>query len=193
MQLTPLIGKPKPGWTGFSFDGTMLAGLISYGSRWDRREQYPRVAHAFLVIDNDNVIAAEPRGVVVQPLLHYTGNPKCKVYFREPCYLTPEIAQRIVTLAKSRIGAPYDYGLFLREVVEDTLIGHLFARFAGGVHFLAHIFDNPNDFICSEFVAHVYDQMPEIADKWLLYNPLNRCGPQVLFQDEGVYTYSIYE
>lgn len=62
----------KPGMFGLTVIGGTVGKLIEWGQKVVERQDYT-YTHAFLVVDNDLVIEAEPRGAIFSPLSKYEG------------------------------------------------------------------------------------------------------------------------
>lgn len=64
----------KPGMFGLSVIGGNVGRLIRWGQKVVERQDYT-YTHAFLVINNDQVIEAEPGGAIISPLSKYQTRP----------------------------------------------------------------------------------------------------------------------
>lgn len=171
------------GWAGFTDTGGAIALAIGYGERWERLESKrgtPTVTHAFVVIDAQYGVEAHAEtGVVLFPLAKYLGDSKCRTYFQHPCGWTPEMGRRIADLALTTppFGCPYDTRLIGAMAASYTLLGHAINRITGNwlKRALCRCLSTPNAFICSETVAFIYQQIPELKDLGWFNNARLHC------------------
>lgn len=157
----------KPGSFGLAVIGGKLGKWIDRGQAIVENQDY-RFTHAFIVLDNEQVIEAEPGGAIISPLSKYTSRPEGTVLFSdEPVqqaldilfesvdvirfedlgYAESRIRQRIVDFGRELEGTPYNYLDYLaigldRFGVRPKLIRKRLARH--------------DRLICSQLVDYVY-------------------------------------
>jgi hypothetical protein len=182
------------GWCGFTDTGGGIADAIGYGERWERQgAKDPVVTHAFIVTgENQGIEAHLETGVAVFDLRKYSQDQNCALYFRKPAGWTISLGKRIAeTAAKTPpFGQPYDTNLIVGDAVCDTLLGHALNWITRGLFKKAvcKAFNKSGRWICSEDVAFVLQQQPELRDLGCLANPVNTIDPQQLFEDKAVFT-----
>ena len=177
------------GWAGFTNTGGAIADAIGYGERWDRLEAKrgtPTVTHAFVVIaPGVGVEAHLETGVARFALSKYWNDPKCKLYFRRPRGWTPEMGLNIAARAQLSppLGHPYDKSLIEAMALSYSVLGHGLSLATRGwfKRMLCMHFSTPYAYICSEAVAYIYQQFPELKDKGCLKQPACTIDPQQLF------------
>lgn len=193
---TPVFGLDYDiGWAGFTDTGGAIAEAIGYGERWERLEGKrgtPTVTHAFVVIDSQYGVEAHAKtGVALFPLAKYLADPNCKTYFRQPHGWTSDLGRRISDLALTTppFGFPYDTRLIGAMALSYTLLGHALNRVTGGwlKRALCRHLSTPNAYICSETVAFIYQQIPELKNLGCLKQPACTIDPQQLFDDQDVF------
>lgn len=161
---TPQI--PPPGSFGLARITGTLGKVIAAGqafagdgSRW---------THAFIVLDHEQVIEAEPGGAVITPLAHYLSNKVEAVISDKPVqdwlavtgtldgttdpemfsdYLANFKREQIVEIARGLKGTPYGYLQYLSM-----------GLIALGIEWkwLTRIVTNRRRMICSQLVDEVY-------------------------------------
>lgn len=183
-SLLPLYGDNyRAGYVGFSFTGgSVLSCGITYFTRWDHMSDI-KVSHTFIVRNATEVIEAEPKGVVVNPIKPYFDDPHVKVFFREPRDYTDELGARIVKTAESFLGQKYGYGL----IVADAIGNSVFGKLLGIRRLLCKWFDSKKAMICSELGANVLAAQPEFEGIGCLRRPAREIEPQDLFEDDAIF------
>lgn len=122
------------GWTGIWVSlGQWLNGDAS------------RYTHAFLVLDNDEVIEAQPGGAVITPLSTYSGRLDTVFSHRE---LTDEQRDTMVAHARTLVGTPYSFLDYLAIAL---------VRLGFTPDFIVRRVVGSKHLICSQLVAQEYD------------------------------------
>ncbi|MFI9271268.1 hypothetical protein ACIGXM_11225 [Kitasatospora sp. NPDC052896] len=96
--------QPQPGDIGL----TTITGAVGRAIRvgqWLNRDGFANYEHAFVVLDDETLIEAEPGGAVIRPLTEYQDR---HVLYASP-ELTPEQRDRIVRRARRMVGVPYSF------------------------------------------------------------------------------------
>ena len=178
------------GYIGFSHvDGSFVCEGIAYFTRWSRLDDI-KVSHALIVIDEEACIEARFRGGVrVAPLDQYFNDSKCRILFRKPLGLTPEIADRIIATAQAEVGCKYDTSLLISQMLAGSFAGRLLKRALGDApdRMLSRLLDSGDEWVCSEIVAYAMDQQPEYHDHCILSDPDETINPQELFKDDKIF------
>lgn len=116
----------KPASFGLAIIGGKTGKLVRKGQAIVERQDYI-FTHAFLVLDNEQVVEAEPGGAIISPLSKYLGRPAGQVLFcdlpvqtwlADKGYTTGDaldqraegyIRERIFDFGRSLEGTPYNY------------------------------------------------------------------------------------
>jgi hypothetical protein len=157
------------GYIGFTYRDN---NIFSKGIMLFTKEEADKicVSHSFIVRDDKLLIEASIHGVQYRLLTDYFDNPHIHVFFKKPINLDKDRANRIIAHAESHLGCRYDYGLiayFFKKYLLNKLgyKSSLLGRYS--------MFDNPNKFLCSEFVA---DSISSVSEYMSLF-PLNSMNP----------------
>jgi hypothetical protein len=135
--------KPKPGDFGLvSIPGA--GGRAIRAAQWLNGDGYANLEHAFLVLDEETLIEAQPGGAVIRPLSEHAGRDV--VYSSWP--LTDEQRSNIVTHGRLLEGTPYSEADYL------ALAAHRLHIPAPG---LRQYIANSKRLICSQLIALAYD------------------------------------
>lgn len=180
-QVQPEFGvNYRAGDIGWKTDKSDLAAAIAYGERWEHKDGYPIVTHAFVVASATTVIEAGPDGVKENPFT-YLSDPGCSVYIRS---VKINNAQRVADAARKYIGTPYNFGLLAMDAANDTILGHLLSP---RIHnWLCKLCDG-HGFICSELAAATLNDLPELRGLGILGTPLDTIDPQALIQSDDLF------
>lgn len=154
----------KPGSFGLSIIGGKLGWWVDRGQAFVERQDY-RFTHAFLVLDNEQVIEAQPGGARITPLSEYTRRAGGTVIFSdEPVQrelddfwsrsrggddveFEARLREKIVDFGRSLEGTPYNY-------VDYLVIG--LDRLGIRPKFIRHRLKRHDRLICSQLVDFVY-------------------------------------
>jgi len=190
-QRSPVYGRDYcKGWIGFTrYDGTFLSEGISYFTRGDRLTRKP-VSHVFLVSGPETVIESHLKpGVSERPIKNYLDDKSCEVFFLKPKGLCPRIADELVIRARTQIGRKYDASLIAAHAFTGTFLGRVLNKVFGGIPetMAGKLADSDDEWICSEFVAWVFDEQEEYRDKGVLAESNSTITPQELFEDTVVF------
>lgn len=187
------------GYVGFCYDtksfvSKMIAKLTNYCS-----DTGIKISHALIVIDENYCIEADAvsKKVIKAPLSKYFNNPDKIISFRKPKEMNVDIARKISETAISKLGCPYEFKQIVSHAKNSLPAIHQFNKITRNffVNIAAIIFDNPNEFICSELVAFCLKS----ADSWKYHNkgilsrPTCRVNPQELFEDKTIFKDWIFE
>jgi uncharacterized protein YycO len=96
---------PQPGAIGLTNVVGPVGRLISLGE-FLCGDGFTRYEHAFLVLDNGELIEAQPGGAVIRPLTEYDQRD---VLFVAPAGLTDEQRAAVVAAAVGYLGTPYSF------------------------------------------------------------------------------------
>lgn len=148
---------PKPGTMGLAVIGGKIGKAIKWGQDFVERYDYT-YTHAFMVIDSNKVIEAEPGGAEVNDLAKYLDRPD--VLFNDaPVQLFLKerggsglgwedyIRARIVREARRLQGIPYSYLDYLALAAE---------RFDIKIPLVERRVKREDRMICSQLVDYVY-------------------------------------
>jgi len=190
-SVEPAFGENyKPGYIGFTHTGSpLLARGIAHFTRWSRLSDI-HVSHVLVVsAENECVEAVGGKGVVKSPLDRYFNDPKTQIFFRKPRKCTQSLGQRIAESALAQVGAKYDNLLTAAQVLEGSFLRRwLMSHFRESPdHFVGHLLNRDERWICSELAAYCLDCQPEYADKGVLARPHNAIDPQELFEDQEIF------
>lgn len=184
----PVFGQSySQGWLGFVRSYGYVSDAIEYGERWVRKEPFPSVTHALVVIgDNACVEAHAEVGVRLANLSDYLTDPKCKIYFREPKDLTPTMGACIAMAAKDEVGSSYDDLLIVEQAMADSFLGYWLNHYTNGWphRIMARLLMRPKSFICSFLGAYTLASQPQFAGRGILGGPLSAIDPQTLFESD---------
>ena len=133
--------EPTPGSFGLSHVHGITGLFITLGQRL-AGDSSP-YGHAFLVLDNAQVLSGQPGGAVIEPLSVYLDRPD--VVFSTLPTLTPEQVDHVVAIGRLYEHEPYAFGSYLA-----------LALLAAGVRprFLRRLIARGS--ICSALVDRVY-------------------------------------
>jgi hypothetical protein len=111
------------------------------------------------------------------------------VVFRKPRGLTPELADRICELAEAQVGTRFDNGVLIAHALNDHFIGWLINKVTGDAARAASdaLFNQKDDWICSELAAYVLNQIPQYAGKGNLAQRPGMLTPQELFENDEIF------
>lgn len=172
------------GFVGFmAAAGSILSGGIAYFTRWDRLSEIA-VCHTFIVTGPDAIIEAR----LASGVDHAALSPLFKdcdrhVFFRKPAGWSPDIADDLCAHAEAHVGEDYDASLLAAHALRGTFLGRLLK-----IHDAAPgLGDDPDEWICSELVAHVLDDHDAFRDRGCLALPNAIVNPQMLFEDDVVF------
>jgi hypothetical protein len=154
-------GNYNSGYVGFSYRST---NLVSRGIAIFTRGEYKGIvpSHAFYVVDSKKIIEATGEGVHYTDINHYFDDPSIIVFFRRPRGLDSEKVRIMTEYADSIVGREYDYGLITHFVLRYLLIDRL--QNLPWLRKKPSLFDTPQNFICSEAVASILNQIPEYSN-----------------------------
>jgi hypothetical protein len=197
-EQAPLFDKRRPvygkdydrGWFGFNHSTSWMSQVI--GNVGHRRQESPVViSHAFIVTGEDTCVeAAFKKGVLVTSLTEQYFNKASRyVVFRKPKGLTPELADRICELAEAQVGTRFDNGVLIAHALNDHFIGWLINKVTGDAARAASdaLFNQKDDWICSELAAYVLNQIPEYAHRGNLDQRPGMLTPQELFENDDIF------
>lgn len=153
----------KPGTFGLAIIGGKTGKLVRWGQAFVEGQDYT-FTHAFLVLDNEQVIEAEPGGAKIAPLSKYTSREAGLVLFcDEPVLnevfattfgqqpyadnLEAHLRERIVDFARTLEGVPYNYLDYLAIGLD---------RFGIRPKFIRNRLARHDRLICSQLVDFVY-------------------------------------
>lgn len=135
-----MIKTPKPGDFGLTTIGGVLGFFVSLGQHLAGDSS--KYTHAFIVLDNNTVLAAQPGGARVDLLSDYTNRA---IY--SDMDLTDDQRHAIVEQAKKLEGIPYSFLDYLAIAL---------ARFGIKPKWLIKFISNKGHMICSQLVDEVY-------------------------------------
>lgn len=133
---------PKPGDFGLVAISGNVGKLIRFG-QWLNGNGWGDYQHAVLVLDNDELIEAEPGGARIRPVSEYDGTNV--VWSDWP--LTDDERAAIVAAGRSLEGTPYSFLDYL------ALAAH---RLHIPIPGLRRYIASTDDLICSELVDEAY-------------------------------------
>ncbi len=193
------LGKRQPlsgynvGYIGFTHCPGLLSDGICYFERWARLSDIA-VSHAFVVtkaFDGDYPELVEAHWPVVKgaKLSEYTDDRRTVLVFRRPRGWTLEMGMRIAAQARFRIGARYNTGLILSQLMAHTFVGHYLNKWFNNRpdQWVSERLDRKDEFICSELAATALNEQPELRGKGILAGPLDTISPQALFEDQVIF------
>lgn len=162
----------KPGMLGLTVIGGNVGKLIKFGQKVIERQDYT-YTHAFLVVDNDRVIEAEPGGAVFSPVSKYASRDDV-VFSDLPIQLAVQDAQaswqkvgysfalseaagayeailrrRVVSFGRRCEGIPYNYLDYFALALE---------RFNIHIKAVQNRVERDDRMICSQLVDWAYTQ-----------------------------------
>jgi hypothetical protein len=187
----PVYGKDYDrGWIGFNHSSSWMSQVIANVGH--RRQESPVViSHAFIVTGEDTCVeAAFNKGVLVTSMTEQYFNKVSRyIVFRKPQGLTPELADRIVELAEAQVGTRFDNGVLVAHALNDHFIGWLINKVTRDAARAASdaLFNQKDDWICSELAAYVLNQIPEYAGKGSLDQHPGLLTPQELFENDDIF------
>ena len=157
-----------PGSFGLSVIGGKLGWWIDKGQAFVEQQDY-KFTHAFLVLDDETVIEAQPGGARITPLSVYTSRPEGTVIFTdEPvqreldAYYTRKrgwnagadlhefearLREKLVDFGRSLNGTPYNYIDYLAIALD---------RFGFRPRLIRKRMQRHDRLICSQLVDYVY-------------------------------------
>lgn len=137
--------EPRPGDFGLTKIKGWVGVWVSLG-QWLNGDA-SRYTHAFLVLDNEQVIEAQPGGAVITPLSEYTD--RFDVVFSRS-ELTDEQRDTMVAHARQLEGTPYSFLDYLALALTRLKIKpkFIFNRVKSSGHL-----------ICSQLVAQEYEKV----------------------------------
>lgn len=171
--MTTDITTVKPGMFGLSVIGGKVGKLVRLGQRIVERQDYT-YTHAFLVVDNNRVIEAEPGGATFAPLEKYADREDVvfsdlpvslavaegMAQWRTIGYTFPEsdaaqtyegiLRRRVVAFGQQCEGVEYNYLDYFALALERMHI-HL--------GFVQHRVERQDRMICSQLVDWAYQQV----------------------------------
>lgn len=130
----------KPGDIGLTRIGGVLGFFVSLGQHLAGDSS--RYTHAYIVLDDETVIAAQPGGARVDPLSDYDNK---SIYLQRD--LTDEQRATIVSEARSLEGLPYSFLDYLAIAL---------ARFGIKPKWLKRYIADKGHMICSQLCDEVY-------------------------------------
>lgn len=137
---------PQPGDYGVTRIHGQTGLLIRIG-QWLNGSGFRDFEHAFLVLDNGEVVEAEPGGARLTPISFYLDAAPGTVEWSTVA-LTDEQRAAIVAAGRSYVDVPYSYANYLAIAARRL---HLpFARF------LRRYVNSTRHLICSQLVASAY-------------------------------------
>lgn len=139
------ILMPQPGDFGLTKIHGWVGVWVSLG-QWLNGDA-SRYTHAFLVLDNEQVIEAQPGGAVITPLSEYMGRLDV-VFSRVP--LTDEQRDTMVAHARQLEGTPYSFLDYLALALTKLKIKP---------KFIVNRVKSSGHLICSQLVAQEYEKV----------------------------------
>lgn len=136
---------PQPGDFGLTKIHGWVGVWVSLG-QWLNGDA-SRYTHAFLVLDNEQVIEAQPGGAVITPLSEYMGRLDV-VFSRVP--LTDEQRDTMVAHARQLEGTPYSFLDYLALALTKLKIKP---------KFIVNRVKSSGHLICSQLVAQEYEKV----------------------------------
>lgn len=133
--------KPAPGSFGLCHVHGLVGLFITLGQRL-AGDASP-FGHAFLVLDNGQVLSGQPGGAIIEPLADYLDRPD--VVFSTLPALTPEQTAHVVAIGRLYEHEPYAFGSYLALALLAAGVRPQFLR-----RLVAH------GSICSALVDRVY-------------------------------------
>lgn len=134
--------SPKPGDFGLVRIKGIVGAFVMLGQWFNGdRSQW---THAFLLLDDDTVIEAMPRGAQIVPLSRYAGR---EIRWSSDIPLTPEQRRDIVQAGRDLEGTPYSFADYAALFFERIGIGFGLTR---------KYVRNTGHMICSQLVDEVY-------------------------------------
>jgi len=135
-----MIKTPKPGDYGLTTIGGVLGFFVSLGQHLAGDSS--KYTHAFIVLDDNTVMAAQPGGARIDKLSDYTNRA---IY--SGANLTDTQRHAIVEQARALEGIPYSFLDYLAIAL---------ARFGIKPKWLTNFIANKKHMICSQLVDEVY-------------------------------------
>lgn len=132
--------QPKPGDFGLTKIGGILGFFVSLGQHLAGDSS--KYTHAFIVLDEESVIAAQPGGARVDKLIDYKNKAIYSSFD-----LTPDQRSAIIAYARAYEGTPYSYLDYLAIAL---------ARLGIKPQWLKRFIANKGHMICSQMVDEVY-------------------------------------
>lgn len=188
----PSYGRDyNPGYIGFTYTNKhIIAKGIAYFTRWANMTDI-RATHALIVTGKNQCVEADASKncVTEGTLQHYFDNPHCQIFFRKPKGLNKTIADKMVKLAKEKVGEQYDFASILTHAISGSFAGRCLHHLLRGEfeNELSKILNSPKKWICSELVAYVLDEQDEYRDQGILEQPNATISPQELFEDSVIF------
>jgi len=188
---TPVYGENyfKGDIFGTDIDCSLLHGGIAYFQRWDKMGDI-ECQHVGIVKDENTVIQAHLKKGVHEANIHdMFEDPRLKIYFRRLKGITPEIADELVAHAVKHLGDKYDGSLIVSQAINNSLLGRLVNKLSKErvEEIISALCDSPDEWICSEIIAHILDEHPKYKDVGCLKKSVSVITPQDLIQDEELF------
>lgn len=133
---------PQPGDIGLTVIGGFTGFMVTLG-QWFNGD-LSGFSHAFVVLDDETVMEAEPGGAKITPLSHYSERP---VRYSRWFPLTRVERAAIVEQARALEGTPYSFADYLALAL---------VRLGIRPKRLLHYVASSNHMICSQLVDYVY-------------------------------------
>lgn len=183
------------GYIGFTYtDNSFISKGIAWFTRWDQGKNrgVPDVPLSHVIVVTGDGMCAEatvPKSKET-PLSEYFNDPHKHVFFRKPVGWTDDLGKRISWEAICRVGFTYGYTSIVGHALANNFVGKAlgFVTFGLTTKLFKRAFDKKNQFICSEYAALAMQAQPELKDKGVLAKKACEIDPQMLFQDQVIFS-----
>lgn len=180
---------------GFTYkiDSPIAMGIAHF-TRHDRKSEI-NVAHVFLVEDEHHVLEAHLNtGVARNPIAPYFEDANRVTFFRRLKHRSPQIIEAILTKARDTVGSPYDVGLILGYALtggglRNEYLPDWYVKAKERIHLAL---DDPDAFICSEFICACLKPLVQYREMAILQQPIAAITPQELFEADELYEQDIF-
>lgn len=188
--VTPVFGDNyAPGYIGFTYTpGNFVSCGIAYFTRWSRMDNI-KASHVLVVTGPNECVEALPEGVVVSDLAKYFESNKTQIFFRKPRGWTPSMGERIVTSAYRRVGKKYGYALIVGHAAANSVLGKVLSAITAGwsTKLALKLFNRKSTQVCSETVAEVLKEQPELNALGSLRQEAVYSTPDSLLYDDAIF------
>jgi hypothetical protein len=178
------------GWFGFNHADSWFSKGIALFQSWEQ-ESPITVSHVFIVKDENLCVeAAHPRGVVESRLdVEYWNKPERSVVFRKPKNLTPDLADKIVSLAEAEVGTGFDYLTVANLALQKNFMGWVLNQAFNNkpLETVAEMIQDDNRWLCSAFASYCLKAQPQYDGVGVLQLPPNAITPQELFEADEIF------
>lgn len=180
----------REGFDGFTVRRKdFIAAGIRWFEKWDMLPGVPPVSHTFKIIGDNRTIEAFSDGIHYGTIGAYLNDPDVALLVREPIVWTQDMAEKMTAAAAAHLGDKYGTSLIAAMAFTRTFFGRGLDWLSRGwtTRFVTNMLDSKRQEICSELVAMVDREQPELAcAKVFAYNS-NEITPLMLFGDDTLY------